>query len=79
MSLSSDCIRFIRRSLSPIQFRELVGDVVDRQLQLAIGIVSAFDRQFHERDQQGVLVGRDERAFRQDALDVGYEPYLVFR
>jgi hypothetical protein len=49
------------------------------KLQLAIGIVAPFDRQFDERDQQGVLVRRDERAFGQDALDVGDEPDLVLR
>jgi hypothetical protein len=45
-------IRLVGRGLSPVQFCELVGDVVDRQFQLAIGIVATLDRQLRERDQQ---------------------------
>jgi hypothetical protein len=69
----------IARSLPPVQLCELVGDIADRQDQHAIGTIAPFDREFDECDQQGVFVRRDERAFREDAFDVGDEPDLILR
>lgn len=63
--------------LSPVEFCELLRDVVDAQRQRVRGVVPTFDRQVDQGDQQGVLVGGDERAFGQNPFDICDETDLL--
>lgn len=66
-------------TVAPIEFDELLGDRSKRQFDLATVIATELHGEIGDGDQQCVLVGGDELAFRQQTFGVAQKGNLFGR
>jgi hypothetical protein len=71
--------REIRRALPPIIFGKFFTNAARWDFQRRIVVAPQFHAQIGQREQERVFVGGDERAFRQQALEVAQELDLLLR
>ena len=69
--------RNVGDALPPIILDELFGNQLGRNRKLLAAVVSGFDRDVRQSQQEGVLVGRDELPLGHEALEVGQEAELL--